>query len=409
MRPAIRRGGRGKGPITTHNDHEAGPSSMRAPSSTRSEEPQRRRRNLFEAARRSTSHSLTPSYRHSFGPNSENEPSNPQPSYIPLQRSVSHRSYGDPTPFFQGQFNSADYVQEPVGFNPLGPEGHLSEDNAMDMDKDTDPIEPARGTPNHPIEISDGSSFHGTPYQGPDSYQARFNQCEWYFTPSHHSSPHQQQQQQQDPSEDSCFVAVTPPPPPPPVQQAPPDPPRRRRSGAQISARRGDFHFSTPRHSSGSHFPPLPEDPQMGGPSSHPAEVNSAPVAPPPPLFGYDNSIPAYSGSTAYNPFEQPTHTHYNYADADPYLVAANYNALHPLGPYGNPWGLGYAAHGYPAPARPSVQQPSQQLHFSPPEQEEILHRLNRVERDFEQERKNNHGFLKGLANLLKGKKKRDH
>ncbi|KAJ0956651.1 hypothetical protein HanPSC8_Chr01g0017781 [Helianthus annuus] len=208
----------------------------------------------------------------------------------------------------------------------------------MDMDEDTDPIEPARGTPNHPIEISDGSSFHGTPYQGPDSYQARFNQCEWYFTPSHHSSPHQQQQQ--DPSEDSRFVAVTPPPPPPPVQQAPPDPPRRRRSGAQISARRGDFHFSTPRHSSGSHFPPLPEDPEMGGPSNHPAEVNSAPVAPPPPPFGYDNPIPAYAESTAYNPFELPTHTHYNYADADPYLVAANYNALHPEGPYGNPWGL---------------------------------------------------------------------
>ncbi|KAJ0534664.1 hypothetical protein HanRHA438_Chr09g0403141 [Helianthus annuus] len=407
MPPAIRRVGRGKGPITTHNDHKAGPSHMRAPSSTRSEEPQRRRRNLFEPARRSTSHSSTPSYRHSFGPNSENEPSNPQLSFIPLQRSVSHRSYGDPTPFFQSQFNPADYVQEPIGYNPLGPEDHFSEDNAVDMDEDTDPIEPARGTPNHPIEISDGSSFHGTPYQGPDSYQARFNQCECYFTPSHHSSPHQQQQQ--DPSEDSRFVAVTPPPPPPPIHQAPPDPPRRRRLGARMSTRGGEFHFSTPRHSSASHFPPLPEDPQVDEPSNHPAKVNSAPVAPPSPPFGYDNPIPAYAGSTAYNPFELPTHTHYNYADADPYLVAANYDALHPEGPYGNPWGLGYAAHGYPAPTRPPVQQPSQQPCFSPPEQEEILHRLNRVERDFEQERKNNRGFLKGLANLLKGKKKRDH
>ena len=63
MPPAIRRGrgGRGKGTIITHNDHEAGPSNMRAPSSTRSEEPQRLRRNLFEPARHSTSHSSTPS------------------------------------------------------------------------------------------------------------------------------------------------------------------------------------------------------------------------------------------------------------------------------------------------------------------------------------------------------------
>ncbi|KAF5772996.1 hypothetical protein HanXRQr2_Chr13g0583721 [Helianthus annuus] len=408
MPPAIRRGGRGKGPITTHNDHEAGPLHMRAPASTMSADPQRNRRNLFEPARRYISHSLTPSCRHTFGPNSENEPDNPQPSFIPLQRSVSHRSFGDHTPVFQGRFNPANYVQEPVGFNPLGPEDHFSEDNAMDMDEDTDPVEPARGTPNHPIEISDGSSFHGTPYQGPDSYQARFNQCEWYFTPSHHLSPHEQQQQ--DPSEDSRFVAVTPPPPPLPVHQAPSDPPRRRRTGARISARRWDFHFSTPRHSSGSHYPPLHEDPQMGGPSNPAAEVNSAPVAPPPPPFGYDNPIPTYAGSTAYNPFEQPAHTHYNYIGVDPYIeAAANYHALHPEVPYETPWGMGYSTHGYPIPARPPAQHLSQQPRFSPPEQEEILHRLNMVERDFEEERKNNRGFLKGLANLLKGKKKRDH
>ncbi|KAM0008823.1 hypothetical protein Hdeb2414_s0103g00794491 [Helianthus debilis subsp. tardiflorus] len=213
----------------------------------------------------------------------------------------------------------------------------------MDMDKDTDLVEPASGTPNHPIEISNGSSFHGTPYQGPDSYQARFNQYEWYFTPSHNPQP----QQQQDPSEDSRFVAVTPPPPPTPVHQAPPEPPRRRRTGARMSARGGDFHFSTPRHSSGSHYSPLHEDPKMGGPSNPAAEVNSAPVAPPPPPFGYDNPIPTYAGSTAYNPFEQPAHTRYNYAEPDPYLIAANYNALHPEGPYGTPWGVGYLAHGY--------------------------------------------------------------
>ncbi|MFS7999147.1 hypothetical protein Hanom_Chr12g01162571 [Helianthus anomalus] len=62
------------------------------------------------------------------------------------------------------------------------------------MDEDTDPVEPASGTPNHPIEISDGSSFHGSPYGGPDSFQAMFTRHEWYYTPSHHSSPHEQQQ-----------------------------------------------------------------------------------------------------------------------------------------------------------------------------------------------------------------------
>ncbi|KAJ0955958.1 hypothetical protein HanPSC8_Chr01g0008921 [Helianthus annuus] len=102
-----------------------------------------------------------------------------------------------------------------------------------------------------------------------------FTRHEWYFTPPHHASPQQQQQQQQDPSEDPRFVAVTPPPPPPPVQPAPPQPPRRRRTGARISVRTGDFHFSSPLQSSGSHYPPHQEDPQMGGPSR--------PVAPQPP------------------------------------------------------------------------------------------------------------------------------
>ncbi|KAJ0578589.1 hypothetical protein HanIR_Chr05g0249611 [Helianthus annuus] len=142
------RGRRGRGEIVTHNDHEAGPSNTRAPSTTRSEEPQRRR-NLFEPARHSTSHSS--SYRHSFGPDSKNDPNNPQPSYIPLQRSVSHRNFDDPTSYFRGQFNPADYIQEPAGFVPLGPQYHFSEDH---MDEDTDPTEPARGTPTHPIEIS---------------------------------------------------------------------------------------------------------------------------------------------------------------------------------------------------------------------------------------------------------------
>ncbi|MFS7980353.1 hypothetical protein Hanom_Chr10g00938431 [Helianthus anomalus] len=187
----------------------------------------------------------------------------------------------------------------------------------MDVDEDPDPAKPTRGTPTHPIEISDGSSFHGSPYRGPDSYQVRFTQHEWYFTPLYHSSPNEQQQQ--DPSEDSRFVAVTPPPPPPPVEQPPPEPSRRRRSNARMSVR-GGVRISTPQPSSGSHYPPLHEDPQMGGPSNPILEADSAPVAPPP--LGFGNPIPTYAGSATYNPIEQTTHTNYNYADVNPYQAA---------------------------------------------------------------------------------------
>ncbi|XP_022024538.1 leucine-rich repeat extensin-like protein 2 [Helianthus annuus] len=112
----------------------------------------------------------------------------------------------------------------------------------MDMDEDPDPepVEPPTGTPTHPIEISDESSFHGSPYRGPDPFAQWWSNYNWEYTPSHHSSPHQQV-----PSEDPHFEAVTPPPPPPPEQQPPPEPPRRRRSGERMSVR-GGFHFSTP-------------------------------------------------------------------------------------------------------------------------------------------------------------------
>ncbi|KAF5789469.1 hypothetical protein HanXRQr2_Chr09g0371571 [Helianthus annuus] len=185
--------GRGKGHMTGH-DHEAGPSHRRTPSITMSTSPQEPWRLYVEPGRRSVSLSSSPSYQHSFGPNSENEPNNQPPAFIPLQRSNSHHSFGSPTPVFQSRFNPANLLPAPVGFNPLGPGDHFSEEN--DMDEDTDPVEPASGTPNHPIEISDGSSFHGSPYRGPDSFMERFNQHDWYFTPSEHSH----HDQQQDPS-----------------------------------------------------------------------------------------------------------------------------------------------------------------------------------------------------------------
>ncbi|MFS7990842.1 hypothetical protein Hanom_Chr11g01063651 [Helianthus anomalus] len=242
-----------------------------------------------------------------------------------------------------------------MGFNPLGPENHFPEAQGMDMDADPDPAEPPFRTPNHPIKISDGLPFVGSPYNGHDSYEERFKQIDWVFTPSYHNSP---QQQQPDPSEDSRFVAVTLPPPL--VQQQPPEPPRQRRSNARMSVR-GGVRINTPPLSSGSRYSPIHEEPLIGGFSNPVSEVDSAPVAPPP--VGFGNPIPTYAGSAVYNPFEQPAHTNYNYVEADLYFVAANYNTFHPEGPYGTPWGTGYPPYGYqqpPPPQPPLYQQPPQ-------------------------------------------------
>ncbi|MFS8029261.1 hypothetical protein Hanom_Chr16g01520291 [Helianthus anomalus] len=141
--------------------------------------PQEDWRTYLEPARRSVSLSSSPSFHNSFGPQSENEPHNSHQSFIPLQRSNSHHSFNDPTPYFQSRFNPANLIEEPVGFNPLGPEDHFS----MDMDEDPEPAQPPTGTPTHPIEISDGSPFHGSSYQVPDSYEARFASYPWEFTP----------------------------------------------------------------------------------------------------------------------------------------------------------------------------------------------------------------------------------
>ncbi|XP_021985065.1 leucine-rich repeat extensin-like protein 5 [Helianthus annuus] len=292
--------------------------------------PQEDWRAYLEPARRSVSLSSSPSYHHSFGPQSENEPNDSHHSLLPLQRSSSHRAFQDPTPYFQSRFNPENVSEEPMGHNPLGPEDHFPGAQDMDMDEDPDPepAEPPTGTPTHPTEISDGSSFHGSPYRGPDSFAQWWSNYNWEYTPCHHSSPHQQV-----PSEDPHFEAVTPSPPP--EQQPPPEPPRRRRS-----------------------------DPQMGGPSNPVSEVDSAPVAPPPPM-GYDNPIPSYAGAAAYNPFEQPGYPGYNYYNApavDLYLEAANYNALHPEGLFQATYPTGDLVYGYqyPPPPQPLPQQQPQ-------------------------------------------------
>ncbi|XP_022019511.1 leucine-rich repeat extensin-like protein 5 [Helianthus annuus] len=302
------------------------------PSANFSSSPHEDWRTYLEPARHSVSLSSSSSYYHSFGPQQDEDHHDSHHSFILLKRSGSHSSFKNPTPFFQSRFNPMNQVQEPEGPNRLGPVDHYPEMQDMEMDEDPDPEMPPSGTPTHPIEISSGSSFRGSPYRGPDSVAERCATYNWEYTPPFNP----QHQQQQDPSEDSRFQAVTPPPPPQPEQQQPPEAPSRGRSGARMSVR-GGFHFSTPQHSSNNHYPLLYEDPQMGGPSNPVSEVDSSPVAPPPPHMGYDNPIPSYADATAYNPFEQPAYSGYNYFNApnvDPYLEAANYNTLHPKGPF---------------------------------------------------------------------------
>ncbi|XP_022041265.1 extensin-2-like [Helianthus annuus] len=248
----------------------------------------------------------------------------------------------------------------------------------MEMDDDPDLEMPPSGTPTHPIEISSGFSFHGSLYRGPDIWAERWSTYKWEFTPPHHNSP----PHQQAPSEDPHFQAVMPPPPPAPEQPPPLEPSRRRRS-AQMSVR-GGFHFSTPQHSS--NYPPLYEDPKMGGPSNVISEVDSAPVTPAPPM-GYENPIPSYPDAAGYNLFEQQAYSGYNYNNApvvDPYVEAANFNALY-SSPFPPAYPTGYPAYGYqyPPPPQPQQQQPPQ-----PPLRCDLL---------------------KGLANLIKGKRKKDY
>ncbi|XP_022002995.1 leucine-rich repeat extensin-like protein 3 [Helianthus annuus] len=263
------RGGRGKAPILTRNDYEAGPSHRLTPSATLSSSPHEDWRSYLEPARRLVSLSSSPSYHHSFGPHQDEEPHDSHHSFIPLQRSGYHSSFQNPTPYFQSRFNPMNQVQEPEGPNPLGPADHFPEIRNMDVDEDPDPEMPPSGTPTPPIDISSGSSFHGSPYRGPDIWAERWASYKWEYTPPHRNSP----PHQQIPSENPHFQAVTPPPPSALEQQLPPEPPRRRR---------------------GARMPPNPV-----------TEVDSAPVAPALPPMGFENPIPSYPGAAGYNPFEQ--------------------------------------------------------------------------------------------------------
>ncbi|MFS7904849.1 hypothetical protein Hanom_Chr01g00040891 [Helianthus anomalus] len=111
-----------------------------------------------------------------------------------------------------------------------------------------------------------------------------------------------------------------------------------------MDVRAGGPRFSSPQASST--CPPIPKDPQMGGPSHAVLENDLPPVtfAPPPPPMGYKNPISTYPRSSGYNPFDYQAPTGYEYqAPAqDPYLEAAQFNALYPSPflpayPTGNP------------------------------------------------------------------------
>ncbi|MFS7927520.1 hypothetical protein Hanom_Chr04g00310111 [Helianthus anomalus] len=138
----------------------------------------------------------------------------------------------------------------------------------------------------------------------------------------------------------------------------------------------------------------------MGGPLNPMQEDNPPLVslAPPPPM-GFDNPIPTYPGPSGYNPFGNPSGYPSDYGNRDPYLTAAGYNALYPS-PYPPIYPTGYLVQGY---QYPPYQQPP------PPHQEqtqEILQRLDRVEHEANETKKKHNNFLKGLASLIKGKKK---
>ncbi|XP_021985408.1 extensin-like [Helianthus annuus] len=214
----------------------------------------------------------------------------------------------------------------------------------MEMDDDPDP-EPPTGTQTHPMSISSGSPYEGSPYQGPDSWAERWNTYQWEYTPSFHNSP------PQTPLEEPYLQAVTPLPLPveePPQQppQPPPEPPRRRRN-ARMSVRGGP-RFSPPQASST--YRPIPEDPRMGGPSH-----------------------------------------------AVPEMIPRQLLLHHRHRQWYTQWGI-LCMVSIP----PYQQQP-------PPSQiqtQQILQRLDQVEQKAEEHDKKHNKFLKGLANLINGKKK---
>ncbi|XP_022032542.1 histidine-rich glycoprotein-like [Helianthus annuus] len=235
MPPRVR--GKGKGPM--RGGPSAGPSHRRTPSTSfSSSDSYDHWGHSYEPARHSVSLSSSPSFHPSFGPPVPDEPQHSQHSHDSHHSYNSHHSHqsyhslhshsfhhSDST-YSPAQFNPNDYVNDFLGYYPLGPEDHFPHD--MEMNDDPDP-EMQTGTPGHPISISSGSPYQGSPYQGPDSFKERWATYDWAFTPSYHNYP------AQPPLVEPQLQAVSPPPLPveePPQQppQPPPKQPRRMRN-----------------------------------------------------------------------------------------------------------------------------------------------------------------------------------
>ncbi|XP_022032929.1 leucine-rich repeat extensin-like protein 5 [Helianthus annuus] len=375
MPPRVR--GRGKGPM------RGGPSSARlshrrTPSASFSTSDSHDMWGQpFEPARHPVSLSSSPSFHPSFGPFA---PVEPEHSHHSHQSHHSHESHHflqshsfhhSDSLYSPGQFNPAEYVNDFLGYNPLGPEDHFSQE--MEMDDDPDP-EMQTGTPGHPISISSGSPFQGSPYRGPDSFRSSTSSCLTTTTPGRGAT--------------AAATAAT-----------------SRASEAKeerphVRNRRTPFQFS----SWVEFLSPIPEDPQMGGPSNAAPEANppQASYAPPLPPVGFDNPIPTYPGPSGYNPYENPTGYPSDYVSQDPYLTAAQYHHLYPS-TYPSMHPTGYPMQGYQYP--PYQPPPPQQLQQQQQTQE-ILERLDKVEHKTKKNKERYTSFMKGLANLIKGKKK---
>ncbi|MFS7960948.1 hypothetical protein Hanom_Chr08g00709021 [Helianthus anomalus] len=177
--------------------------------------------------------------------------------------------------------------------------------------------------------------------------------------------------------EDVPMEPVEHPQSPPAVEQPqpPPEPPMRKRN-AHMSVRGGPQTSLLPPLPPT--YPPIPEDPKMGGPSNTTPVVDTTPAtfAQPPPPVGFDNPIPSYPATSRHNPFEPLPPVDFNYQAPlyDPYLQEVVHNDLYPspFPPAYPP--TSYPNYGYEYPAVPQPQPP-------PPQQlESINQALERVE-----------------------------
>ncbi|MFS7929069.1 hypothetical protein Hanom_Chr04g00328241 [Helianthus anomalus] len=113
------------------------------------------------------------------------------------------------------------------------------------------------------------------------------------------------------------------PQPSPVVEQPqPPREPPRRKRGARMSMHLGPRSSLLPPLPPT--YPPISEDPQMGGPSNTTPVVDSklATFAQPPMPVCFDNAIPMYPATYGYNTFEPSLPVDYNYQapSYDPYM-----------------------------------------------------------------------------------------